>query len=139
MWLFPKNIDLAWVSAKIKNSWKSDFSVFIQKNQKIPMKMKIYNFKNFVFEFSSFFWYDSFFSLRKVVGKSWFYSRNNIFCHLILYIFWWMTLDCFACISVFFRVIKSIRKALESFRLWRFWKYMSFCKKTLTWLEYQPK
>ena len=97
------------ISQNKKNGRKSGFSVFTQKNQKILLKMKIYNFKNFIFEFSSFFWYDSFFSLRKLVGKNWFYSRNNIFCHLILNIFWWMTLDCFACISVIFRAIKFVR------------------------------
>ena len=76
--------------------------------------MKIYNFKNFIFKFSNFFWYDCFFSLGKLVGKNRFYSPNDIFCTFVFNLFWWMTLDCFACISVIFGAINFVRYTYES-------------------------
>ena len=97
------------ISQNKKSTQKVSFSMCTQKNRKIPVQMKIYNFKIFIFEFSKLFWYVCFFYLWKTVEKNRFYSQNNIFCTFIFNIFWWMTLDCFACISVIFQAINFVR------------------------------
>ena len=88
-----------------------------QKHKKIPVKMKVYNFRNFIFEFSNFFWYDCFFDLWKNVVKNRISRHNKLFWPLLFVSSvdcWWMTLDCFTCISVIFQAIKFVRWALES-------------------------
>ena len=118
MWFYPKKIHPAWVSAETKKVVENPvLARSHRKIKKIPVKMKIYNFKNFIFEFSKFFWYDCFFDLWKNVGKHWRSSQNKFFCQLMFVssiVCWWMSLDCFTCISVIFQAINLVCWALEN-------------------------
>ena len=110
IWFYPKkHSPILSINQNEKGSKNPVSACSYRKIKKIPGKIKIYNLKTVIFEFSNFFWYKCFFDLRKNVGKKRIFSQNDMFCHLVFNLFWWMTLGYFSCISVIFQVITFVR------------------------------
>ena len=69
--------------------------------------MKLYNFKNIIFEFSNFFWYD-FFLIYEKSSKNTEYTSKTKICVRSISTFLWMNLICFDRISVVFHAIAFV-------------------------------